>query len=297
MSNPGDDPADLVVRARAALLDAVDALAAHRTAVIVIGAQAVYLRTGGIDVALAEATKDSDVALDPRQLADDPRIEIAMRQAGFLPSANGQPGAWVNTDGIPVDIMVPEGLAGPGGRQARGARIPPHDKKAARRARGLEAALVDHDIISVTALDPADHRSIEVNVAGPAALLVAKAHKLGERLDHPARLNDKDAHDAYRILRAIETKTLRDAFPLVWRSNISTTCSLPDRMPSVPQWLDAPKKVSVNPNRSLLQFRSLPQISSKPSEPSRHRKRGRRHSATTRGVITMSVVLFRAQRG
>jgi hypothetical protein len=36
---------ELLVRSRAALLDALDALAAHRDAVIVIGAQAVYLHT------------------------------------------------------------------------------------------------------------------------------------------------------------------------------------------------------------------------------------------------------------
>ncbi|MDQ4500749.1 GSU2403 family nucleotidyltransferase fold protein [Sinomonas sp. ASV322] len=221
MSSPGDDPTDLLVRARTALLDALDALAEQRDAVIVIGAQAVYLRTGGIDVALAEATKDSDVALDPRRLTDDPRIETAMREAGFLPSATGQPGAWVNTDGIPVDLMVPEQLAGPGSSQTRGARIPPHDKKAARRARGLEATLIDHDEIAVSALEPTDGRTITVNVAGPAALLVAKLHKLGERANNPARLNDKDAHDAYRLLRAIETEKLRAGFTVLLDNELS----------------------------------------------------------------------------
>lgn len=73
MNSSGDDAADLLVRARSVLLDALDALREHNDAIIVIGAQAVYLRTGGIDVALAEATKDSDVAVDPRLLADDPR--------------------------------------------------------------------------------------------------------------------------------------------------------------------------------------------------------------------------------
>jgi hypothetical protein len=47
-----------------------------------------------------------------------------------------------------------------------------------------------------------------VAVAGPAALLVAKLHKLGERVDTPDRLNDKDAHDIYRLLVAIETPHL-----------------------------------------------------------------------------------------
>jgi hypothetical protein len=46
------------------LLDALEALAAHRDALVVVGAQAIYLHTGEADVALAEATKDSHLAID-----------------------------------------------------------------------------------------------------------------------------------------------------------------------------------------------------------------------------------------
>ena len=60
---PGDD--NLIVEARAALLDAVIALDAHHDSIILIGAQAIYLRTGAASFALAEATKDSDLAIDP----------------------------------------------------------------------------------------------------------------------------------------------------------------------------------------------------------------------------------------
>src|SRR6476659_6950960 len=101
MSQPGVDRDDLLARARSALLDALEALAEQRDAVVVIGAQAIYLRTGGVDVALAEATKDSDLALDPRLFSDDPRVEQAMRDAGFLPGVSNQPGAWVNAGAIP----------------------------------------------------------------------------------------------------------------------------------------------------------------------------------------------------
>ncbi len=41
-----------------------------------------------------------------------------------------------------------------------------------------------------------------VNVGGPAALLVAKVHKLGERLATPHRLIDKDAGDVFRLIEA-----------------------------------------------------------------------------------------------
>ncbi|XVU25011.1 hypothetical protein ACQPZJ_48775 [Actinoplanes sp. CA-054009] len=49
-------------------------------------------------------------------------------------------------------------------------------------------------------------------MAGPAALLVAKTYKIAERLETPHRLNDKDAHDMYRIFVAIETEALAQGF-------------------------------------------------------------------------------------
>ncbi|MGH3905766.1 MAG: GSU2403 family nucleotidyltransferase fold protein [Pseudonocardiaceae bacterium] len=210
MSPTGD--ADLLVAARSALLDALEALHAHRDAVIVIGAQAIYLYTGAGEVALAEATKDSDLALDTRILPNEPLLEQAMTAAGFrrdLQSA--QPGSWLSAAGIPVDLMVPESLAGPSGR--RGARIPPHSKHAARRAAGLEAALIDHVSMVVKALAPGDDRAYAANVAGPSALLVAKLHKLGERQDTPGRLVDKDAHDLYRLLRVVPTSRFVSTLP------------------------------------------------------------------------------------
>ena len=39
---------------------------------------------------------------------------------------------------------------------------------------------------------------------------MAKVHKIWERRDSPNRLNDKDAHDAYRLLRSYETAELAD---------------------------------------------------------------------------------------
>lgn len=90
-----------------------------------------------------------------------------------------------------------------GGR--RGARIPPHSNQVARKANGLEAAVVDNRELWVEALDPGDPRRILTKVAGPAALTISKAFKLGERQDNPSRLTNKDAHDLYRLLRATET--------------------------------------------------------------------------------------------
>lgn len=56
----------------------------------------------------------------------------------------------------------------------------------------------------VTALDSADRRSIEVEVAGAAALFVAKGHKLHDRVasNRADRLDDKDAADVLRLMQA-----------------------------------------------------------------------------------------------
>jgi len=209
MSQPGED--ELPVRVRNALLDALEALDEHRDSVVVVGAQAVYLHTGAADVALAEATKDSDLALDTRRLEDEPLIEQAMRAAGFHQDlVKAQPGAWLSRDGIPVDLMVPEALAGSSGRRA--ARIDPHARDAARRAVGLEAAVVDNIQMDIPSLAVDDDRRYVAKVAGPASLLVAKLHKLGERRDtNPDRLNNKDAHDVYRLFVAIHTAVLADS--------------------------------------------------------------------------------------
>lgn len=207
MSRAGD--AELLVAARSALLDALEALSVHRHALVLIGAQAIYLHTGDAPVALAEATKDSDLAVDPRELADDPLLDEAMSGAGFHRDlVHPQPGSWLSAQGIPVDLMVPEALAGAKGR--RGARIPPHSRDATRRTPGLEAAVVDHAPIWIKALDASDPREEEIGVAGPAALLVAKLHKLGERKDDSGRLVDKDAHDIYRLLTTTDTAVLAD---------------------------------------------------------------------------------------
>jgi hypothetical protein len=201
---------DSLVRARTVLLDALAALDAHRDAVIVVGAQAIYLHTGRANVSLAEATKDSDLAIDTRILGDVPHLEDAMAAAGFtLDPRRPQPGTWLSADGTPVDLMVPELLGGTAGR--RGARIPPHSSTATRRAVGLEAAVVDHLPMLVASLKPGDRRACTAEVASPAALLVAKLHKIGERRTTPTRLVDKDAHDVYRLLLAVTTDELSTA--------------------------------------------------------------------------------------
>ena len=68
---------------------------------------------------------------------------------------------------------------------------------------GLEAVLIDHDTMTVEAIEPSDGRSIDVEVAGVGGLLVAKVHKINDRLvtGRPDRLIDKDAADIFRIMQ------------------------------------------------------------------------------------------------
>ncbi len=57
--------------------------AAHSRVVVVVGAQAVYLHTGAIELAVAEYTTDADITIDPALLHESPEIEAAMRAALF----------------------------------------------------------------------------------------------------------------------------------------------------------------------------------------------------------------------
>ncbi len=210
----GPDP--LYVMARRALLDALDALRPHLDAVVLVGAQAIYMHTGDADLAVAEYTTDADLALQPEALADGPLLDEILRAGGFTPHEH--PGRWLSTEGVYVDLMVPEALAGPG---TRGARLGPHGKRAARRAKGLEAALVDRDMHTINALDAADLREATIWVAGPAALLVAKTHKIAERAGAQDRVRDKDALDVLRLLRAVPTDTLAERLAMLESSELA----------------------------------------------------------------------------
>ena len=53
----------------------------------------------------------------------------------------------------------------------------------------------------VPSLESEDQRQYALRVAGPAALLIAKPHKLNDRQSSPSRQDDKDALDVYRLLQ------------------------------------------------------------------------------------------------
>lgn len=104
-----------------------------------------------------------------------------MTRAGFARGAD--PGAWLSRDGVPVDLMIPESMSDPGGR--RGGRVPPHSKRALRRATGLEAAIVDHAPITITALEPTDERTRTINVRPRSAARRQAAQARRSRRQQP----------------------------------------------------------------------------------------------------------------
>ena len=222
------------IAARRVLLDALHALAPQSSAVIVAGAQAIYLRTGDADFALAPFTIDSDLAIDPTRLSDEPQLEVAMGGADFellvRDSGHVAPGIWVTQaliegrpEKVPVDLIVPDGVAPPGGR--RGARLGVHGNRAALRLTGLEAALVDHSPVLITPLDPDDTRSITAEVAGPAALMIAKAHKINDRVNDgkTRRIMDKDASDVVRLMQTTAPSELGPVFATLLRDPVASS--------------------------------------------------------------------------
>lgn len=209
VSTRGEEPPAEYVAARRTLLDALDALEPHRSSLILIGAQAVYMHAAPVGSILPPMTTDADLALNADLLADDPEIAGALSEAGF---EVGQPGHWENAQGIAVDLMVAQHQGNrPVG--SRAASLPPHAKNVARIATGLAAALTDNLVRDVTALDPGDERVHQIRVAGPGALLVAKSIKIDDRLSdaqrgNPQRVVDKDALDVLRLLQDVEMATL-----------------------------------------------------------------------------------------
>lgn len=204
---------ELYIVARKVLLDALEALGPHLNAVVLVGAQAIYMRVGDADVAVAPYTTDGDLAIEPAVLGRMPPVEKAMMAAGFLPKSTESVGVWVTyratsfspSTEVSIDLLVPESVSPGKGRRA--ARLPGHDVRAARIVRGLEGALVDADTMPLRSLERSDDRMFEMRVAGPAALLVAKVHKIAERRDSN-RQSDKDALDVFRLLRGTESSDL-----------------------------------------------------------------------------------------
>lgn len=217
----------LYAASRRVLLDALEALEDHLDSLILVGAQAVYLRASESNaIADPPYTTDGDLSIDPRSLADQPLLAERLDAADFHPARErdeSRVGTWeklVLAGSVPdldedavvgVDLLVPEAVSGAG---RRGARLGVHGKDVAAKSPGLEAALVDHAVERITAFEEHDPRQLEIRVAGPAALLVAKIHKIADRIADAERGRVdrlRGGKDLLDILRLYETQNL-DAF-------------------------------------------------------------------------------------
>lgn len=84
--------------------------------------------------------------------------------------------------------------------------------------------------MDIAALDNRDERRLAARVAGPTALLIAKAHKIQDRLAPGVRLDrlvDKDASDVYRLMLTTPPERITEVLPCC-----STASASPGR-PSV----------------------------------------------------------------
>jgi hypothetical protein len=149
------EPEPEYVQARRILLDALEALGTHRKAVVLVGAQAIYQHVGRGDLQVAPFTTDGDLALNPSVLDDEPILAETLLAAGFALAV--KPGTWARSN-VQIDLMVPSSLGGAGRRSAR---LGAHGTEVARKAKGLEAALVDNNVFTLSALDRSDTRAIE----------------------------------------------------------------------------------------------------------------------------------------
>lgn len=204
MSDSGIAPE--YVAARRALLDALELLAPQREGLILVGAQAVHLRTSADLSPDAPYTTDGDLAVDPDLLSDDPDMGQVLLDSGYSRLAN--PGSFLSPNGVEIDLMVPEGVAT--GSSRRSAPLAGQSHFTARRTAGLEVALVDADAMRIGSLDTKDRRELEVRVAGAAALTIAKLTKLRERFEAPRRdrIISKDAGDLLRLFRYCDAATI-----------------------------------------------------------------------------------------
>lgn len=212
-----------VVRSRGLLLQVLDKLGAQKDSLVVIGAHAVIEQTQSIeDQELPESTRDSDVGVIPTLLLDLPNIEQEMRGLGLEPANPYRPGIWglATESDLPqhqrltIDLIAPDAVAGKG---TRSADVGPHGKSVSR-ASGLELVLLDRQLMDVRSFGPGQ-RPVEAYVAGHAALMCAKVHKLNDRIiesqrnpERAYRLKPKDANDMWRLMRTSKPGDVRRVF-------------------------------------------------------------------------------------
>jgi hypothetical protein len=102
------------VEARNVLLDALEALGPEREAVVLAGAQAVYLRTASVAMPATPYAPGNDLLVDPARLGDAPSLdELRSRVPAavaieLVPSGDPPEAALVDNDELPVGALDPD---------------------------------------------------------------------------------------------------------------------------------------------------------------------------------------------
>ncbi|WP_295701688.1 hypothetical protein [Lapillicoccus sp.] len=189
--------------ARSVLLDALDALGAQAGAVILVGAQAVYVHTGDVPETGINRTTDSDLAINTELLEADPELTSTLEAAGFVNKDSNLPGSWTGAHGVKVDIMTVPHQSNQTKARSRSPRLPPHGQQLARITPGLEPALVDNAQHTILALKNSWDELHDVS----GSSVIGPVPQLGRGLsgcrsesggDHPTRRRDPGAKERGR---------------------------------------------------------------------------------------------------
>jgi hypothetical protein len=205
-----------VYNSRRLLIQTIQALQPFQNALTIVGAHAVHVWAtdawGAIDM---QATRDADIAINPVFVSDEPKVLELLEGINISPALKDRPGIygfdserdfdWAAR--TTVDLIVPETYAGKGRRSAH----IPGQNRATTRAVGLELALWDRHLIKLSTFDDPTIL-VDTYVSGPAALLIAKSHKIHERLlaitSRPDRLRPKDSGDVALLMMVSDAKEI-----------------------------------------------------------------------------------------
>lgn len=217
-----------IITSRRALIDVITGLADQREALTVLGGHAVIEVSQGIPALPPEdTTRDGDLGVTPQLLSDDPNLSARMAELGYEAARPERPGVWSPVsqrernihDRDSVDLIAPMSLARGDlttNRSIRAARVGAHGKHAVSATSGTELSVLDRRWRTLRSFDGGP--TVEAYVAGPSALLCAKAYKIHDRLDptelrrNADRLRPKDFADLYRLLLVITPEEARDVF-------------------------------------------------------------------------------------
>lgn len=228
MTGDFDDLEIEIITSRRALIDVITGLADQREALTVLGGHAVIEVTQGIPALPPDdTTRDGDLGVIPQLLSDDPNLSARMAELGYESARPERPGVWSPIsqrdrsihDRDSVDLIAPMSLARGDlttNRSIRAARVGAHGKHAVSAAHGTELSVLDRQWRTLRSFDGGS--TVDAYVAGPSALLCAKAYKIHDRLDptelrrNADRLRPKDFADLYRLLLVITPEEAAGVF-------------------------------------------------------------------------------------